>query len=154
MKASQMHTDPLPVLGQRGRLVRSRARRQGAISAEETSILQQTMSRLPVANHIFLGSWMADNCQEGHSLRSAPWRDTGHTWDGGFTALPENWVTETMEVITWFYNPPGKEHLTSTWLSRLLRSGKGKHTHTHTHTHTIKWVRALVEYLRTWTWVA
>ena len=34
-------------------------------------ILHQTVSRLPVANHIFLGSWMVDICQEGRSLRSA-----------------------------------------------------------------------------------
>ena len=40
-------------------------------------ILHQTVSRLPVANHVFLGSWMVDICQEGCSLRSAPQR--GHT---------------------------------------------------------------------------
>ena len=37
-------------------------------------ILHQTVSRLPVANHIFLGSWMVDICQEGQSQRSAPQR--------------------------------------------------------------------------------
>jgi len=37
-------------------------------------ILHQTVNGLPVANHIFLGSWMVDTCQEGHSLRSAPQR--------------------------------------------------------------------------------
>ena len=37
-------------------------------------ILHQTMSRFPVANQVFLGSWMVDICQEGHSLRSAPQR--------------------------------------------------------------------------------
>ena len=31
-------------------------------------ILYQTLSRLPVANQIFLGSWMVDICQESHSL--------------------------------------------------------------------------------------
>ena len=35
-------------------------------------ILHQTVSRLPVANQVFLGSWMVDICQEGCSLRSAP----------------------------------------------------------------------------------
>ena len=30
--------------------------------------------RLPVANHVFLGSCIVDICQEGHSLRSAPQR--------------------------------------------------------------------------------
>ena len=40
--------------------VTARARRQGAISAPETCVLHQTVSRLPVANHIFLGSWIVD----------------------------------------------------------------------------------------------
>ena len=37
-------------------------------------ILHQTASKLPVANQVFLGSWMADICQEGHRQRSAPQR--------------------------------------------------------------------------------
>ena len=37
-------------------------------------ILYQTASRLPVANQVFLGSWMVDICQEGHSQRLAPQR--------------------------------------------------------------------------------
>ena len=37
-------------------------------------ILHQTVSRLPVANQVFLGSWMTDICQEGLSQRSAPQR--------------------------------------------------------------------------------
>ena len=31
-------------------------------------ILYQTVSKLPVANQLFLGSWMVDICQESHSL--------------------------------------------------------------------------------------
>jgi len=38
------------------------------------SILHQTVTRLPVANQVFLGSWRVDICQEGHSQRSAPQR--------------------------------------------------------------------------------
>ena len=37
-------------------------------------ILHQTVSRLPVANQVFLGCWTVDICQEVHSLRSAPQR--------------------------------------------------------------------------------
>ena len=33
-----------------------------------------TLSRLLVANHVFLGSWTVDICQEGCSQRSAPQR--------------------------------------------------------------------------------
>ena len=53
-----------------------RAGRQGAaaILAPETGFLHQTVSRLPIANHVLLGSWMVDICQEGHSLRWAPQR--------------------------------------------------------------------------------
>ena len=61
------------------------------------SIPCQTASRLPVANHVFLGSWMVDIPWEGHSQRSAPQkRHTAHLrrrarctprkpsgWDGG-----------------------------------------------------------------------
>ena len=37
-------------------------------------IFHQTVSRLPVANHVFVGSWTVDICQEGRSLRSVPQR--------------------------------------------------------------------------------
>ena len=42
-------------------------------------ILHQTMSRFPVANQVFLGSWMVDICQEGCSLRSARRGNVRHT---------------------------------------------------------------------------
>ena len=65
-------------------------------------ILHQTVSRLPVANQVFLGSWMVDICQEGCSQRSAPQRrHTAHlrrhshctprkpsSWDGGGDKTP------------------------------------------------------------------
>ena len=38
------------------------------------AILHQTVSRLPVANQVFLGSWTADVRLEGCSQRSAPQR--------------------------------------------------------------------------------
>ena len=37
-------------------------------------ILYQTASRLPVANQVFLGSWMVDIHQEGRRQRSVPQR--------------------------------------------------------------------------------
>ena len=82
-RASQLHTGTPSHCPQRqrGRCVTARAGRQGAavISAPETGILHQTVNRLPVANHIFPGCWMADICQEGHNLRSAPQsRHTAH----------------------------------------------------------------------------
>ena len=40
-------------------------------------ILHQTVSRPPVANQVFLGSWTVDIHQEGRSQRSAPQRRHG-----------------------------------------------------------------------------
>ena len=37
-------------------------------------ILHQTVNRFLVINHVLLGSWMVDICQEDCSLRSAPRR--------------------------------------------------------------------------------
>ena len=37
-------------------------------------IFYQTVSRLEVANHVFLGYWTVHICQECHNLRSAPQR--------------------------------------------------------------------------------
>ena len=70
----------LSLEAERLRHTTDRAERQVAatISAPETSF-HQTVRRLPVANHIFLGSWMVHICQECHSLRSASQRrHTGH----------------------------------------------------------------------------
>ena len=72
---------PPPNQRQRGRHATARTRRQGAaaISTPETGILHQTVSRLPVASHVFLGSWTVDIHQKGCSLRSAPQkRHTAH----------------------------------------------------------------------------
>ena len=48
---------------------------RGNLSAR-ANILYQTVSRLPVVNQVFLGSWTVDIHQEGCSQRSAPQR--GH----------------------------------------------------------------------------
>jgi len=72
---------PLPHQRPRGRRAKARVGRQrtAPISVPETGILHQTVSRLPVANHVFLGSWTVDICQEGVSLKSAPQsRHTAH----------------------------------------------------------------------------
>ena len=71
-RANRLHTEPYPQ--QRGRPATARARRYGAISAPETGKLHQTVSRPSVANHVFLGSWAVNVCQEGCSLGSAPQR--------------------------------------------------------------------------------
>ena len=67
---------PRPHQRQRGRRATARTRSQGAaaILAPETGILHQTVSRLPIVNQVFLGSWTVDIYQEGHSPRSTPQR--------------------------------------------------------------------------------
>ena len=77
---------PLPTTEGTEAALRQRVRRQGSapISAPETGILHRTVCVLLVINHVFLGSWMVDICQEGCSLRSAR-GDTRHTWDGAHT---------------------------------------------------------------------
>ena len=70
-RASWLQTGPFPP---------PEAERQAGDSksqkARGNGLLHQTVSRLPVANQVFLGSWMVDICQEGHSQRSAPKRRT------------------------------------------------------------------------------
>ena len=85
-------------------------------------IFHQTVSRFPVANHVFLGSWTVDICQECCSLRSAPQRR--HTAHLG---------TRETEGLGWgvikTYGPPGAVCSPSTWLPELLTPGKGHKTH-------------------------
>ena len=51
---------------------------KGKLSLRD-DIPYQTVSRLPVANQIFLGSWMFDICREGRNQRSALQRKHRHT---------------------------------------------------------------------------
>ena len=93
--------------------------------APETGILHQTVSRLPVANHIFLGSWMVDTCQEGCSLRSAPQRiHTAHLRWCSCGAL-RNQVAGMEEVIK-IHGPPGTVCLPSTWCLSCSNLGRAQ----------------------------
>ena len=73
-RASWLRTGPCPTGGRDAGGLQPEPER-GNLSPRD-SILYQTASRLPVANQVFLGSWMVDICQEGHSQRSAPKRRT------------------------------------------------------------------------------
>ena len=70
-RASWLRTGSPPYQRQIGWQSTARARRWGAISAPEMASSTK-QGRLPVSNQVFLGSWKADICQEGHSLRSSP----------------------------------------------------------------------------------
>ena len=65
---------PIPQLKGGRKAGGSQSRKARGNLGPRDGILHQTVSRLLLANHIFLGSWMIGICQEGHSLRSAPQR--------------------------------------------------------------------------------
>ena len=67
-------------------------------------IFHQTVSRVPVANHIFLGSWMADICQKCHSLISSQGRHRANL-DSALAAQPGNRAARTREVSK-MHGPP------------------------------------------------
>ena len=80
---------PIPHQRQRGKCVTARARRQGPaqILVPETFILHQNVSRLPVANHILLGSWATDTCRRVAAWDQLPRGDTWHSWETKWPGL-------------------------------------------------------------------
>ena len=86
-------------------------------------ILHQTGSRLPLANHVFLGYWSVDICQDGCNLRSAPQgRHTAHLRQCSCSApsKPRDWDQRADKT----HCTPGTVCLPSTWLPELLGLGK------------------------------
>ena len=112
---------PLPLLVAKRQVGESRSRKARGNLDPRDSILHQTVSRLPVANQVFLGSWMVDICKEGRSLRSPPqrrhmahlrWLSCGaprklSSWDWGgdkmrctprVVRLPSTWSPELLDL--------------------------------------------------------
>ena len=69
-RSSMLQAGPSSSQRQRG----NQSRKARGNLCPRDGILHQTVSRLPVANQVFLGSWTVGICQEGCSLRSAPQR--------------------------------------------------------------------------------
>ena len=72
----------------------SQSQRERGKLVPRDSVLYQTVSRLPVANQVFLGPWMVDICQKGHSQRSASQRrHTAHLrqHSPGAAEKPNDW---------------------------------------------------------------
>ena len=70
---------PLPLLVAKRQVGESQSQKVRGNLGPRDSILHQTVSRLPVANQVFLGSWVVDVHQEDHSQRSASQkRHTAH----------------------------------------------------------------------------
>ena len=88
------------------------------------SIFHQTVSRLPVANQVFLGSWMVDTHQEGRSQTSAPQRrHMVHLkrCSGCTPRKPSGWDWGGNKT----YCLSGRLCSPSIWSPEVLRPGKG-----------------------------
>ena len=83
-------------------------------------IFNQTVSRLPAANHVFLRSRMVNICQELRSLRSTLQRKHMAKPE---TVLSTKWPGPGEVIKT--HSSPGIVHMPSTWSPELLRPGKG-----------------------------
>ena len=114
---------PCPLEAERQACNSQSPKARGHLSPRD-SILHQTVSRLPVANHIFLGSWMVDICQEGHSLRSASKRRHMAQLKHALAVHPGNQGARTREEIK-MNSPHGIVHSLKTWSPELLGPGKG-----------------------------
>ena len=114
-RASQLWTGPSPTRGREAGELQPELEK-GNLSPR--NILHQTVSRLPVANQVFLGSWTVDIHQEGHRQRLAPQRrHMAHLrWHSR--------VAGTREVIRCTAQL-GRVCWPSTWSARLLGPGKG-----------------------------
>ena len=137
-RASQLWTAPSPSGG------REVGRRQPEPERDKLgprdSIPYQNVSRLPVANQVFLGSWTVYIHREGRSQRSAPQRrHTAHLRQRS-CCHPGDRTAGVREVIR--RTVPGESALPSTWSPELLRPGKGTKRRSNR-------VCAFVEYPRT-----
>ena len=65
---------------------------KGNLGSRE-GIFHQTVSKFPVANQVFLGSWMVDIFQEDHSLDHLPEGDTPE--------MVLSWYTWETERLDW-----------------------------------------------------
>ena len=121
-RASQLRTGPSPCQRQVGDSQNRKAR--GNLGPRD-DILHQTVSGLPVANQVFLGSWMLDICQEGCSQRSAEQRrHMAHLRRNSLCAprKPRDWDQGGDKM----HRPSGNVHSPSTWSPELFGPGKGK----------------------------
>ena len=72
-RASQQWTSPSPTGGREAGRQQPEPEGKGQTQPQKWHLLP-TVSRLPVANQVFLGSWTVDVHQEGWSQKSAPQR--------------------------------------------------------------------------------
>ena len=90
-------------------------------------IFHQTVGRLLVANHIFLGSWWFTSARSVTAWDQFPRGDTWQTWDCALGAHPGNQAARIRDVHK-MQGPPGTVHLPSTRSPERLGPGKGTNT--------------------------
>ena len=113
---------PIPLLEAERQAGDSKSQKARGNLSPRDGILHQTVSRLPVANHVFLGYWLADICQEGRSLTSAPQRRHMAHLRWYSCSAPGSGQDQGGDKT---HGPPGTVCSPSTWLSELLGPGKG-----------------------------
>ena len=123
-RARQLWTSPSFQGRERGRWATAKARSQGEILASEMSSSTQTVSRLPVANQVLLGSWTVDIHHEGLQPEISSQEEMQCNRDSALAAQPGNRAAGTKEVIK-THSLSGIVCSTSTWSPELLRPGKG-----------------------------
>ena len=89
--------------------------------------LPPSLTRLSIANHVFLRSWVFHIFYECHSLRAAPRGDIRHTWDCALVAHPGNQAAGTGEVYK-MHDPPERVCSPSTWLPEGLDLGRAQNS--------------------------
>ena len=115
---------PLPLLEVERQACDSQSWKARGNLGHKDGILHQTVSRLPVTDQVFLGFWMVDIHQEGHSQRSAPQRRH-------MAHLRQCSHCEPRKLSSWdqggdnMYHPAGRVRLPNPWSPQLLKSGKG-----------------------------
>ena len=141
-RASWLCIDPSPPEAERQACdSQSQKARSCCTLRPRDGMFHQTVSRLPVANHIFLGSWMADACQACCSLISSP-EKTHCTPEPAVVVHPDNqavglgkWIRCTAHLGQCAHQAPG--HLSCSDLGRAQKA-------------QLNPVCALVGYPRTW----
>ena len=133
-RGSWLQTGPSPHWRQRGRWAKPEPESKGQ-SRPQRWHPSPNCEQASVAYQVFLGSWMVDICQEGHSLEIGSPMQTYSTPE---KLLSGDWMAGTGEVIK-MHRPPGTVCSPSTSLPELLWPGKGTKS-------TPNWVCAFVEY--------
>ena len=127
-RASQLHLGPSLRRGREASVWQPEPEGNGLVqSLPQRPHLPPSLTRLSIANHVFLRSWVFHIFYECHSLRAAPRGDIRHTWDCALVAHPGNQAAGTGEVYK-MHDPPERVCSPSTWLPEGLDLGRAQNS--------------------------